>query len=114
MAATLDGTDEPLFADNLDDYSDDEPLPLPPKVIPRSRDQGTTPTQDPIGTRDPPNTQTTPTTRGDQEGEGDGNKDEPTKKVRKPLLTLKVDRYVHWCCHGYHYCHGYCSLPWLL
>ena len=35
---TLDGSDEPLFADDLDDYySDDEdPPPLPPPVLPRS------------------------------------------------------------------------------
>ena len=33
--ATLDGSDEPLFADDLDDYSDDEPPPLPPPIVPR-------------------------------------------------------------------------------
>ncbi len=35
--ATFDGSDEPLFADDLDNYSDDEPPPLPPPVVPRSR-----------------------------------------------------------------------------
>lgn len=30
--ATFDGTDEPLFADDLDEYEDDDPPPLPPPV----------------------------------------------------------------------------------
>ena len=36
--ATYDGSDEPLFADDLDDFPDDEePPPLPPPVFPRPR-----------------------------------------------------------------------------
>ena len=37
MMATLDGSDEPLFADDLDDYCDDDPPPLPPPIVPRPR-----------------------------------------------------------------------------
>lgn len=57
--ATIDGTDEPLFADDLSDYEDDDdPPPLPPPVVPRPL--STTHTHD-TGLRVGTNSQTTPT-----------------------------------------------------
>ena len=143
--ATLDGTDEPLFADDLDSYSDEDPPPLPPRVVPRPRDGGAPVVDTDMGAGSgyqPPTTQpdqTTPTGRKrgqDANEEGGGENDEPPKKIRKPLVTLKMDRYKHmlvnnyvtmvllwllciWCCYGY-YVYGvamvtmYMLLLWLL
>ncbi len=102
--ATLDGTDEPLFADDLDNYSDEDPPPLPPRVVPRPRD-GDPPVVDTdmgAGTRHQPPTihnvpdQTTPTRRKrgqDASEEGGRENDEPPRKIRRPIVTLKMDRY---------------------
>lgn len=113
--ATVDGGDEPLFADDLDNFSDDDPPALPPPILPRSGEQNI---DTGTGARllSQSNHSTTYSDNGDHQtsaasrkrqlpdqsmagptdGGQDGNNDTglpAVKKVRQPMLTFKMDRW---------------------
>lgn len=120
--ATVDGSDEPLFADDLDDLSDDDLPPLPPPIAPRSAHSNSRiESNSNSGTAGNWQSQSNHTSEGngkgitptrkrgqhgnnvggatDGVGQGRGEDDNedaapPAKKVRQPLLTLKMNRYL--------------------
>jgi hypothetical protein len=96
MAGYDDDADEPLFADDLDDFDDDDPPPLPAPITQRHLNSPTRQHLSPSNDQDHDMlTNRSIHQQTSRHGVTSEQQDSSNqqKKARRPLLTLKVDRY---------------------